>query len=106
MAEISTKKESKKMRFTFDDVIHAMRQFNIHKIYLKPKLTYTIELYQNNKKDIFFVVLFIGVCDPKKTRHKLLQGKHVRREKCNKEELFVNRRKIVLKISFLDDAFS
>ena len=39
--------------FIFDDIFHAMRQFYIVQPQFKHELRNTIELYQNNKKDIF-----------------------------------------------------
>ena len=91
------------MVFISDDIFHAMRQFYIQPQF-KHELRNTIELYQNNKKDIFIV--FIGVCDPKKPRQKLLQGKHIRRETSQENIfIFVKSYKMVMKISFSRDAF-
>ena len=70
----------------------------------KHELRNTIELYQNNKTGIFIV--YIGVCDPKKPRQKLLQGKHIRRETLQENIfIFVKSYKMVVKISFSCDAF-
>ena len=96
-----THKKKRKILFIFDDIFHAMRQFNI---IFRHELRNTIELYQNNKKDIFIV--FIGVCDPKKPRQKPLQGKHIRREKSTENIfIFVKSYKMVMKILFSCDAF-